>query len=245
MAITLGGLLAELYSTTDLTAYTSPAFTPSASSLLIAGHLNARATLGAAPTFSGGSLTWSAQQDRVTFGSIASPSYAVGWAWAVAPASPASMTVTMDFAGEVQTAGALVVFELLGADPTAPRIQGATAAIDTGSTVTATLGAGVAADSATIAVTGRAANNTLTPRTNWTEITPDAGGVSPAFRLQVQYRLPPSEDTGSSTAGASTQMGISVAEIAVAGAAGGITAAEMSPALRMLLGAAFIGEVRV
>src|SRR3990167_8517664 len=125
MAIGFGSLLKELYSGDDATSYQTPGtFTPEANALIVVTVAWGRSPISAAPTLSGGSLVWSALQDQVTFATIAAPASGLGWFWAVAPASPAAMFVTADFAGETQLGCSKQGFTKTGAHATNPPVPG-------------------------------------------------------------------------------------------------------------------------
>lgn len=220
MAIAFGALLGTpIFTGTNATSYTmASGGTPAADSLVIAAVGWERATLSAVPTFSGGSLTWSTLQDQVSFDTIASPTASMGWFWAAAGASPGSCTGVMDFAGETQIGAEVVLFTLTGTDVTTPRVQGKTNRANSGSgSLDLDLDALVADTSATVVIGKVSATVNQNPRTDWTEITgSDDTHANPGYGFAVQYRLAPSEKTGTiDPASGTTALAMVMIEIAI------------------------------
>jgi hypothetical protein len=234
--ITSPTLLASLRDTSNISAYATPTpFTPTASRLLVVAcaWTSTGTATGDITGFSGGGLTWAAPLDAFLFHTGASPTKGLCWSWANTGASPGSTTVTATF-GANQTGCSLDVFDVPGADTTAPRVQAVGGRTDAATTVSATLAAALTTGSATLAIVGMNNMIAINPRAAWTEIN-DSGYTSPTVEMETQYRLAPSERTGSGDkagGGANQAMAILVVEIAIAAPPPGIG----HPAIRRLGG---------
>ena len=152
--------------------YSMTAFTPSANSLLVL-FVAVGASVLAAPTVTGGGLTWTLQASSLNPQSSTNGYYIF---WAKVGSSPASTTIIFDCTADQGTGCALSVAQFTGynrdkANPIKQTIFNSTAVANTSPTIT--FSTALTKDNAYMAGWGNISlNNTLTstPITGWTEI---------------------------------------------------------------------------
>lgn len=188
MAIGVTEAVAEVASTANATSYAMGAFTPAADSTLVV-MVAGIATVAAAPTMTGGSLTWTLEVADLAVGGSVDSQYMF---WANTGASPGSTTITFDCTGDAATGCFMTCHQFTGSDVNAASPIRQTVVSNSG-------GVAVADPSATFAsalLTGNGycamsvcARNPFVaaPPSGWTEdadtgiATPDRGMTS-AFR---------------------------------------------------------------
>lgn len=194
---------ASVYSTTAATSYaTTGTYTPAANSLLVAFVVTC---LGATPldpsTFTGHGVTWT----QLTLSArTLSTTHAVSVWVALAGASPSSAAATAGYGAVSQTGGAVIEFEVTGADVSgtaaAAIVQNPTATAATGTTGTVTLSAAGGTDNRPLSFWLHLANEATTPRANWTETAGADGNFSlPSTGAEGQFRNDAFETTATAT----------------------------------------------
>lgn len=210
MAIGASEPTAEINSTSNLTAYSLAAFTPSANATLVV-FVFASGTV-AAGTMSGGSLTWTRATSQVY--NSTSTAYVF---WANTGGSPGSTTITFDCTGDAATGCVMAVVEFTGTDSSNPIRQ-----VKKGSATSAN--PSVTFNHALLTGNGYAAGfgvprnpPTATEPGSWTKIadtgygTPNAGGA-------VAYRAGGETGTTYSFTSASAAWGMIAVEVNASGA---------------------------
>jgi hypothetical protein len=203
-----------------VTTITSPSFTPTANSLLIAvgsGAVGSGArTLVSASSTHTGSGSWT----PLYANGVHNFSIVTGLAYAKMGASPGAGTVTMTFDGNI-VGKKIVVYEITGHDTATPVIQSATITGGGVSSRTVTLGASPAADSLVFGVIAAfyASGISITPGSGFSELNDAAQGTGgTSIILQQQYDQDSADTTCDWTGLASTTNCAAVAiEIAAAG----------------------------
>lgn len=201
-------------SSTDATAYTTSAFTPTANALLVATFTATRGSStdpGVVTVTDSASLTWTQVRDFAYITSGSTRGRVAVYA-AQAPSSPASMTVTGTYGGTC-TGSTIHVFEVLGSDvangvgqsfvqsvPTTANASGTSAAV----TLAA---AGNSRNRAFMVSVHLQANEDTVPAASWTEIG-DTAHATPGESSATEWRsdvfdtAPSANWTTSSTYGA-------------------------------------------
>jgi hypothetical protein len=211
MAVTITEPIAETTSTSNVSSYAMSAFTPTANALLVC-YVVASGTVAAAPTMTGGGLTWIRRARQVfnTTDIICVFTAQVG-------GSPASTTPTFDCTGDAATGCAMALFSATGHNTTFPVAQVVTEA-RTAADPTVTRAA-ADTDNAYIAGFGiaRSAPSATEP-SGWTEIA-DTGYSTPNTGIAAAYRSGGETSTSVTFTAASAAYGIAYIEIRDAAAA--------------------------
>ena len=188
MPIAASRPVAGLSVTTNLSSYAMTAFTPTANSLLVV-FVSAVGTVAAAPTMTGGSLTWTRELHLTSIsGSVTTQAIF----WAKVGGSPVSTAPTFDCTGDAATGCSMTCIQFTGYDSNAANpIQQTkiSAVLTNGTNGTITFDAALnTLNGYAIALVGAftTAGN-VTPPASWTEA--DDGGVgSPGQSLCTAYR---------------------------------------------------------
>ena len=202
------------WSTSNLTSYTSSSFTPTSNALVLVGIGNSQGSATAAtPTVAGNGLTY-VQVNTVTFDSGLKRETifrAMG-------ASPTAGAITVDFGGTSQTGCHIVVVQFTGTNTSGTNgsgavVQSATAS-GAGTSISVTLSALTGSNDAVWMIAGNRGASGFggTPEAGWTENT-DATGGSPNYGHTDIYRLATTDNTPSTTIGASDNYGAVALEI--------------------------------
>lgn len=205
-------------STTNASPVATASISPAADSLLLV--IVQTTGTAQAPSVSGLGLSWTqrAITGLPTAGTTTRKLVAIT---AQCGAAPGSGTLSIANGGSSPTGQAWTVLQITGHDTTTPVPQSATNAGTSISTISATLGSAEVSTNSRC-VFGCAQNNptanTITPRTNWTELSEVHYGT-PASGLETQWRSDAFEATGSATFDSTYDGGALILEIAAAGAA--------------------------
>ncbi len=190
-----------------------PSFTPTANAVIIV-HFHGRDTsVPSIPTISdSASLTWTA----VFVGNFNSTNR--NWiGWAVAPASPAAMTVTADWGASIPNSAGQA-FEITGADTTTPVVSGTTLSASGSGTTPApgTVPAITSGNVQLLLISTRAASSSAEGGGAWTELYDTAPGGG-ACQIGGYYST--SGDTTPTATISSTSWRANALEIAAGGSA--------------------------
>ncbi len=198
MAIAVSRPIAGSFDTANASSYSMSAFTPSANSLLVVFVAVSTSAL-AAPTMTGGSLTWVRQVVSTGIDSL----YLF---YAIVGGSPVSTTITFDCTGDAGTGCIMMMAQYTGHDTTTPIRQTKNAGPTSSTNATVTF------DSALLTANGyfigwggqlSSATNSVPPG-GWTEgddsiySTPSRNGAS-AYRAGGETTAGPFTFTNSST----------------------------------------------
>lgn len=191
--ITASDPIAGVASTAQASSYAMSAFTPTAQSLLVV-FVFATGTVAAAPTMTGGSLTWTREASQ-TIGANSLHIF-----WARVGGSPVSTTITFDCTGDAGTGAVMSVIQFLGYDqivinPIRQLRQNTATTTSTNANITFP-SALVTTNGYAAAFYGGLAANSSTPPTGWTEAD-DIAYSTPSTNQGVAYRA-----GGLTTAGA-------------------------------------------
>ena len=180
--------VAELESSANTTTYTSPAFTPTAKSILVAIVSTAGLGAGSAGAFSdtGMGLTWTTVFSSSTADAA---SNWVTWGWALVGASPVSTTVVYTTNRGTGTYCHMEVYQAIAADPANP-IRQSTTGTGTGIDPTLAFVSALLGTNSYIAVADKGTTGaSFTAQSGWTQDTNGVyNGGSPDRQCSAQHR---------------------------------------------------------
>jgi hypothetical protein len=229
--------VAELASSTNTSSYAIGAFTPAAYSFLVV-LVFADGTVAAAPTMTGGNLTWTRQQ-RIVYNTTDMACIFT----APVGASPVSTNPTFDCTGDNATGVVMMAFQVIGYDQVTPIVQSDSEA-RTAANPTDTWNA-MDTNNGYIAGFGKPLNPPVsTPPADWVE-TADIGHTVPVAGAASAYRVNGETGTTIIFTSASGAYGILAIEIHVGNVsgAGGIATGEALGSPAIILAISGVGGI--